>query len=199
MSIIVPPGKPTVIVRGSPQTVTVGKTVNQGVVVQVPAKTPVQPCDPHPVVVNDPVAKTIELVTRGPQGPAGEDGPPGPPGPAGGNVVQLLAIGAVGGNRVVRSVPGGVGYASNDNTAHGDDVVGLTLQAGADELINVQVAGEVVEPSWNWVPQEPVFVGTNGLLTQAPPEDPAARFVLVFGFATSPTSIMIRVEAPIYF
>ena len=38
MSIIVPPGKPTVIVRGQPQTITVGRPINRGVVVAEPGK-----------------------------------------------------------------------------------------------------------------------------------------------------------------
>lgn len=195
MSIVVPPGTPTIIVRGQPCTIH-DTTINRQTIVQDrPVSKPVVPCDPHPVVIGNPVSRTVEVVTKGPQG---EEGPAGPPGPAGGNVVQLQAVGVLGGHRVVRSVPGGVSYASANNPQHGDDVVGLTLQAGADELINVQVAGEVVEPSWDWTPQEPVFLGSDGLLTQVPPEEPAA-FVLVFGFATSPTSIMIRIEPPIYF
>lgn len=184
----------TVIIRETP--VRLVQTVDRPQVVVQVDQVPVVPvCDPHPVVIGNPVSRTIELITAGPQG---EEGPQGPPGPAGGNVVQLQAVGVLGGHRVVRSVPGGIGYASANNPLHGDDVVGITLQAGADELINVQVAGEVEEPSWDWTPQEPIFLGADGLLTQVPPEEPAA-FVLVFGFATSPTSIMIRIEPPIYF
>lgn len=193
-TIITPPGAPTVIQREKP--VNVVLQTDRPKVVVTGGVAPIIPvCNPHPVVVGNPVSKTIELVTKGPQG---EQGPEGPPGPAGGNVVQLQAVGVLGGHRVVRSVPGGIGYASANDPAHGDDVVGLTLQAGADEPINVQVAGEVVEPSWDWAPQEPIFLGADGMLTQVPPEEPAA-FVLVFGFATSPTSLMIRIEPPIYF
>lgn len=196
MSIIVPPGKPTIIVRGQPQTITVGRQINRGVVTTEPGKQVVRPCDPHPVEVLEPVAQVIKVVTKGPQG---EEGPPGPPGPAGGNAVQVQAVGTIGGSRVVRSVPGGVGYASSANPLHGDDVLGITLQAGTDEPINVQVAGEVTEPSWDWAPQEPVFLSIDGLMTQVPPEDPTDAFILVIGFATSPTSIMLRIEPPIYF
>lgn len=196
MSIIVPPGKPTVIVRDGAQVITVGRATNKAVVTQVQGSRPIVPCDPHPVVIGNPVSRTIELVTKGPQG---EEGPQGPPGPAGGNAIQVMAVGILGSTRVVRSVPGGASYASSTDPDHGDDVLGITLQAGTDELINVQVAGDMTEPSWNWVPQEPVFLGANGMLTQVPPEDPADAFVLVIGFATSPTSIMIRIESPIYF
>lgn len=194
-TIITPPGAPTVIQREKP--VNVVLHTDRPKVVVTGGVAPVIPvCNPHPVVVGNPVSKTVELVTKGPQG---EQGPAGPPGPAGGNVVQLMAIGEIGGTRVVRSVPGGIGYASSANAEHGDDVLGITLQAGEDELINVQVAGEMTEPSWNWTPQQPVFLTGNALLTQVPPADPVDAFTLVLGFATAPDSIMIRIESPIYF
>lgn len=144
------------------------------------------------------LSRTVEVVAAGPQGP---EGPAGPPGPAGGNVLALPAATVLGGHRVVRSTGDGrCGYASAANPLHGDDVLGVTLgaaSAGADA--NVQVAGEIVEPSWAWVPQEPVFLGLDGQLTQTPPDDPDAAFVLVIGFATAPTRLMLRIEAPIYF
>lgn len=197
MSIVVPPGKPTIIVRGQPCTIT-ERTTNRQVIVTGggAAVKPIAPCDPHPVVIGNPQTRTVDVVTKGPKG---DEGPEGPPGPAGGNVVQMHAVGTVGSTRVVRSVPGGVGYASSQVAAHADDVLGISLQAGIDEDINVQVAGEVEEPSWTWEPQQPVFLAFDGLLTQDPPEDPADAFTLVIGFATSPTSIMIRIESPIYF
>lgn len=157
----------------------------------------VQGTDPT-VVIQPQLSRTVEVITAGPQGPTG---PSGPPGPAGGNVIALPAATALGGHRVVRSTGDGrCGYASADNPLHGDDVLGITLGAAvAGANANVQVAGEVTEPSWAWTPQEPVFLGANGVLTQEPPTEPDAAFVLIVGFATSPTGLMLRIEGPIYF
>ena len=180
--------QPTVIVqRAEPTTV-----------VQVaPPNTIVAECR-DAVERTEQLSRTVEVVTAGPQGP---EGPVGPPGPAGGNVIALPAATALGGHRVVRSVGDGMcGYASVDNPLHGDDVLGVTLGAVvAGANANVQVAGEVTEPSWAWTPQEPVFLGANGVLTQEPPTETDAAFVLVVGFATSPTGLMLRIEGPIYF
>lgn len=189
MNIVQPCAKqPTVIVqRAEPTTVVLTK----------PAGTIVAECR-DVVERTEQLSRTVEVITAGPQGP---EGPVGPPGPAGGNVIALPAATALGGHRVVRSVGDGMcGYASADNPLHGDDVLGVTLGAVvAGANTNVQVAGEIVEPSWTWTPQEPVFLGANGLLTQTPPTDPTAAFVLVIGFAASPTRLMLRIEAPIYF
>ncbi len=89
-------------------------------------------------------------------------------------------------------------YASADVEAHGDDVMGITLTAAsAGGEVSVQSLGEITEPSWTWVPFEPIFLGFDGHLTQQPPVFGA--FSLVMGFATSTTSMMIRISSPIYF
>lgn len=61
----------------------------------------------------------------------------------------------------------------------------------------LQRAGDVTEPSWSWTPEAPVFLGSNGQLTQAPPDDSAA-FTLCVGFAATTTTLVLRFEAPIY-
>lgn len=146
----------------------------------------------------DHLSRTVEVITAGPQGRRGEAGPIGP---AGGNVLALPAATTLGGHRVVRSTGNGMcGYASAADLTHGDDVLGVTLGAvtvGANA--NVQVAGEVIEPSWSWTPQEPVFLGLDGVLTQDPLSDDVVAFLLVIGFATAPDALMLRIEAPIYF
>lgn len=139
-----------------------------------------------------PLNKTIETASPGPQGR------PGPPGPAGGNVFQGKAAVALGGHRAVRGSADALSYASSDVEAHGDDVMGITLGAasvGGD--VSVQASGEIHEPSWTWVPFEPIFLGFDGILTQTPPV--FGFFSLMLGFATGTTSMMIRIEQPIYY
>ncbi len=126
----------------------------------------------------------------GPQGAAGE------PGQAGVAFVPLKASGALGGQRVVRAAfPGYVRYADSSLAADANHVVGISLNAAVDgATVNVAASGEIVEPTWNWEPDMPVFVGLEGRLTQTPP---AAGFSLVVAVATSPTSVVVGVKQPI--
>ena len=141
---------------------------------------------------------TVVVVGKGAQGPVG---PAGPPGPAGGDVFVRTADAALGGHRAVRSTGQGMaGYADAQIEGHGDDVLGITLGAAASgDEVQIQGSGEIVEPSWAWSPQEPIFLGASGALTQVPPTAATAAFILVLGFATSPTSMQVRIESPIYF
>ena len=46
-------------------------------------------------------------------------------------------------------------------------IAGLITSATASgALVNAYIKGEIVEPSWNWEIGKPVFLGSNGLLTQ---------------------------------
>jgi len=149
---------------------------------------------PVPVAAVQADTRAVEVSSKGAQGPVG---PAGPPGPAGGDVVVLPAATELGGHRVVRSTGGFVGYADAYDPDHGDDVLGLTLgAAAAGDDAQVQSAGLVTEPSWAWVPEEPVFVGAEGIPTQSAPTD--AAFLLVIGFAITATSMRVRIESPIY-
>lgn len=87
MSIIVPPGRPTIIQRGSAQTVTLTGTNRQTLAQPAAGNQVVRPCDPTTVEVLSPTTKTVKVVTGGPKGDPGDPGPkgdPGPPGPPGG-------------------------------------------------------------------------------------------------------------------
>lgn len=78
-TIITPPGAPTVIQREKPASVVL-RTDRPQVVVTGDAAPVVPVCEPHPVVVGNPVSKTVEVVAKGPKGDPGVPGPPGPPG-----------------------------------------------------------------------------------------------------------------------
>ena len=99
-----------------------------------------------------------------------------------------------------RSGPGRQGRHLPQVADHGDDVLGITLGAAVSgDEVQIQGSGEIVEPSWAWQPQEPIFLGVHGTMTQMPPAVDSAAFVLVLGFATSATSMQVRIETPIYF
>lgn len=125
----------------------------------------------------------------------GEQGPPGPPGQAGVTYLTFLADGALGGHRaVVMTTVGKVGYADNTMLTHANGVLGITIGAAADgDSVNVQTTGEVIEPSWNWTLNLPVFLSVNGLLTQT---YPTGEFVLIIGVPTAPTKLIIGVKLP---
>ncbi|WP_243350873.1 hypothetical protein [Stenotrophomonas acidaminiphila] len=180
----------------APRVVVVSRRATAGVAVKDTAAVIVD--RPAPVAAVRADTRAVAVVGKGAQGP---EGPVGPPGPAGGDVFVRQADGALGGHRVVRSTgQGAAGYADAQVAEHGDDVLGITLGAAvAGDEVQIQGSGEIVEPSWAWQPQEPIFLGAHGAMTQVPPAVDSAAFLLVLGFATSATSMQVRIETPIYF
>ncbi len=165
------------------------------------AQTLVDHVRPTAVAVDRPAHYPVEVVTRGPKGDKGDPGAQGPPGPTGGEALERTADTALGGHRAVRSTGVvSVGYASCADASQGDDVLGITLGAAPPGgAVLVQTGGELTEPSWSWAPQEPIYLGLDGGLTQLQPMPPSAAFVLPVGFATSATSMVIRFDDPVYF
>ena len=142
-------------------------------------------------VVTESAAPTV-IETAGAQGPSG---PQGPAGPAGGEAYYTAAT-ALGGQRAVCLQSDGLHYADAATAGHVGLVAGITpgaVEAGA--LTSIVCFSEMTEPSWNWTPEQPVFVGLNGVLTQTLPD--TAVFSQVVGVATSPTSIFVRLREPL--
>ena len=126
----------------------------------------------------------------------GQEGPPGIPGPAGdGSTITKTATVAIGGHRVViASGASGAAIADKDTPDHMHRVIGITKgAAGSGNQIEIAGAGEMTEPSWTWS-VGPVWLGSNGLLTQTPP---TTGFLLMIGTAIAPTVLMIKIGAPI--
>lgn len=69
-----------------------------------------------------------------------------------------------------------------------------TQAANAGDSVAVAMSGVVVEPSWDWLSDEPLFVGLDGLLTQAPPINGVMQQIAV---AINATSILVQPYAPI--
>lgn len=140
----------------------------------------------------EPVQELV-LLTEAQQGPPG---PPGAPGQAGVSYVTFKASGPIGGHRAVGAAFSGfVKYADSRNVSGATSVVGISLHATEDgNPINVANSGEVIEPSWSWTQDLPIFVGAEGVLTQLPPD---SGFQLVVAVATSPTSALLSIKQPI--
>lgn len=139
-------------------------------------------------------ASTVVAPVAGPPGP---QGPPGPVGPAGGSALERPAATNLSGHRVVRQRPdGGVEYADPDDIASLATVLGVTTGAALSGApATVIGSGPMTEPSWSWTPGATLYLGAAGALVETPPSAPSA--LLVVAVATSPTSILVRIGAPI--
>lgn len=110
-------------------------------------------------------------------------------------LVAYVSSAGVGGNRAVRLDAGDLIYADNTVPGDGNRVLGITVgAASAGSSALVQTEGLMEESSWSWTPDAPIYLSTTGLLTQTVP---TSGFVLILGFATSPTQMMIEVKMPI--
>ncbi len=85
-------------------------------------------------------------------------------------------------------------YASN-NTIANAQVVGITItSASIGQPVTIAAAGLFTDNSWSWT-KGPVFLGTNGMLTQTAPTNGA---VLVYvARALTPTTIQIDIDTTI--
>lgn len=129
----------------------------------------------------------------------GQQGPQGPAGPSALETIEVLTATAISGHRAVALDSSGKAvYPSN--TVHGDAfrVLGVTLGAASlGTVVQVKSFGTILEPTWNWTVDQPVYLGANGVLTQTLPISPA-KFILVIGVANSTTSMFVNVMPPIF-
>lgn len=103
---------------------------------------------------------------------------------------------------VVRNVDGvRVDIADNTVEAHAVPVLGINIAAAAaNATVLVQNKGPLTNPLWAWVPNQPIFLGVAGALTQTPPTAASgALFSQRIAFAQSPTNVFIEIEPPLYF
>lgn len=152
----------------------------------------IQPEDDLLVQVED-LAREV-VVAVGIQGPQGLQGPKGDKGDAAADP-EYVASTALGGHRVVvLNASEQLEYADNTNLTHADKVLGLTTGAvGSGSTVAIRYLGEMVEPSWSWTLNSPIFLGTNGLLTQTRPTAPGS-FVLQVAFPISATKVFIDIK-----
>lgn len=136
------------------------------------------------------------ITAPGQQGPPG---PPGPPGPAGASLLSYTAAIPISGHRIITiNSDGKAIYADSTILSHANKVIGMsTGAAAADSTLSVKIVGEFTEGSWNWTPNQPIYLSTNGLITQTVPTSPSL-YSLVIGTAVTSTTIFINIMPPIF-
>lgn len=137
------------------------------------------------------LAATTQLVT------VAAVGDQGPPGPSGTTDFTATAAQALGGQRVcIINALGQADYASNTIASHKWLAVAISVGAASSgATVTLRTTGLLIEPSWAWTTGAPVYLNSNGLLTQTAPVSPA--FLRVIGVATSPTTIFIQPQPAI--
>ena len=123
----------------------------------------------------------LSVQEQGPQGPAGADGDS--------SHIEVIASGAIGGHRIVNIFNGYATYASNIDNYIGQ--LGITTSATGDGgTLSAYISGVVTELMWNFS-QGPIYLSTNGLMTQTLP---ASNAVVIIGNAVSPTEINVNFQ-----
>lgn len=109
-----------------------------------------------------------------------------------GTQTTVVAATALGGHRVV-TLEGN--YASKDTATDKFKVLGLTNGAvSSGHTATVTTYGLITEGGWSWTVGNPVFLSTNGHLTQTPP---ASGFRMIVGRPMTATTLFIDISEPI--
>jgi len=85
-------------------------------------------------------------------------------------VVIRNATQVTGGQRVMVSIGGNLEYADQTNLTHADRLCGMTLNAAnIGEPLKIQTVGNIRDPIFTWAIGTPLYLGTNGMLTEIVP------------------------------
>lgn len=118
----------------------------------------------------------------------------GDAGPAGSQALSYSATAGetLGGNRAVYADDTGKVYLAEAGDDTAERVVGITTHsATVGQAIEVQISGEMVEPSWSWDTTKAVYLSTSGQLTQTPPSN---GWSVEIGQPRSATALIIRIQ-----
>jgi hypothetical protein len=174
--------QPVVVTEYTPQVhVAQSMPVVEQVVSPDPGVTEVE-VDPNALSV-------VEVQTQGTQGP---------PGVSAQDDITRTAAEILGGHRVVRAVSAThCEYADQSNPLHGDDTLGVTLNAAAlGDLVTIRTEGSLTHAGWSWTAGLPVFLSTLGGLTQV---EPSSGCIQVIGFAEAADTLFIDPQPAIYY
>jgi hypothetical protein len=147
------------------------------------------------IVVSSPIVESIVVTSSGAQGPPGPPGPGAPGGIPLYNIELRAAINLSGHRAIIIDSYGDAIYADNSSILE-SSVVGITTSAASLNTIVYAAANgaTIVEPSWSWVPQQPIFLGSTGYLTQTAP---TSGIIVQLGLALSTTKMLVDIKMPI--
>ena len=113
-----------------------------------------------------------------------------------GNIIRRTAGQNLSGHKVISAASDGKALYADVNTVTTTAIIGISLNAALhNDTVNVQNSGTLQHSGWSFTPQEPVFVGLNGQLTQTPLN---AAYSAEIGVAISPDTILINIQPIIY-
>lgn len=150
------------------------------------------------VIITPELSGAITVITAAPPEILTEitRGPQGIPGPAGDATLYYEAGQILSGHRVVMIEDDKAFYADCTIPTHGNRVLGITTGASVIGVQSrIQPSGEMSESSWAWIIDVPVWLITDGLLSQTPP---SSGFSLIVGFPISSTKLLIRISEPLF-
>lgn len=101
----------------------------------------------------------------------------------------------LGGHRAVYEAADGLRYASATDTANADAVLGITTGAATTgATARYRYDGELTFPATPFTPQNPVWLGESGQLTQTPP---TSALSIIVGIAKTDSILQINIQQPI--
>jgi hypothetical protein len=95
--------------------------------------------------------------------------------------------------RVVKQVDSVVSYSSSDDDNSSYTTIGITRTAGTTVI--VVKTGEIVDPSFSFTVNEPLFLNTNGFFSHTAP---STGFILQVGVALSATKMLVDIGEPLF-
>lgn len=127
--------------------------------------------------------------------PVGMRGPAGPPGESTGLIIRPSATALSGGRVVAINAIGQLIYADQSNIGLVGAIMGVLRNAIAIAADGTVItAGIVIDPTWTWTPQQPLFLDGLGFLSHAPPLQGILQQVAI---ALSSIEILVDLKSPI--
>ncbi len=146
---------------------------------------------PSPFGVEAALGASISGIFKGvAQGSSGATPPQPTPG-------QYAAAVDTAAHKLVALIGGELVLADQTNVSHAAAIAGITLNSvTATGKPLVAREGLVEDSGWNWTPGQPIFLGTNGNLTQDG-STITTGFLMQVGWVPEPTKVWLEIEEAI--
>lgn len=148
------------------------------------------------IIVNKVAKRTVKVDDCPTKTVVVDEGARGPRGLSDLFYLNRIANSNLGGHRaVISNEDGTLDYADSSNVGHLGKVLGIIIRATLQgERVDVIRGGLLEFEGWSWDTDLPVYLATNGLLTQNPA---TTGFSQILGFAESPTGLFVNLREPI--